>query len=60
VSGFKKFTKSLFWPFAAKEMKSSLKSIESQKFLFLMVLENDHVFLSKELRKASGVVCEGV
>jgi hypothetical protein len=52
-----KFTKSLPWPFATEEIQNVLKSIETEKSLLLMALQNDITFCVEiNLRKKAAVL----
>ena len=43
--GLKKFGKALSWPFEKREIKDILDTIERQKSLFSLALENDHMYV---------------
>ena len=49
VLGLKKAAKALFWPFEKREMNEILLSIERQKTMFGLALQNDHVELTRGL-----------
>lgn len=43
TQGLKKFGKALTWPFQKQEIEDILSSIERQKSLFSLALQNDHM-----------------
>lgn len=49
VSGWKKAGKALTWPFQKEEIKNILCTVERQKTLFGLALENDHMYVHKPL-----------
>lgn len=44
AKGLKKVGKTLSWPFRKEEVEEILSTVERHKSLFLLVLENDHVY----------------
>ena len=50
TEGLGKLRKTLKWPFDKKEIHEILNTIERQKTLFNLALQNDHVTLSKAIR----------
>jgi hypothetical protein len=48
VRGLKKIGKQLAWPFQKNEVKSILNTIERQKAIFNLALQNDHMFVSAD------------
>src|SRR5438046_4016665 len=43
--GLKKLSKSVTWPFEKSEIRSILDAIERQKYLFILALQNDHMYV---------------
>ena len=43
VSGVRKATRTLLWPFQKEEIKDILRAIERQKSLFSLAVHNDHM-----------------
>ncbi|KAH0537544.1 hypothetical protein FGG08_005679 [Glutinoglossum americanum] len=50
VDGLKKFGKALVWPFQKGEIEGILGTIERQKALFNLALQNDHIGLSQAIK----------
>jgi len=56
AKGLARLNKSLFWPLNKKETEDILQTIERQKSLLLIALENDHILLSAEIKKDTAVI----
>ena len=50
VVGWRKSGKALTWPFKKEEVKDILGSIERQKSLFILAVQNDHAGLSQAIQ----------
>jgi hypothetical protein len=48
VRGLKKIGKQLAWPFQKNEAKNILNTVERQKTIFNLALQNDHMFVSTD------------
>ena len=51
VVGWRKRARALVWPFKEKEVKDILGTIERQKSLFLLAVQNDHKGLSEAIQR---------
>ena len=56
AKGFKRFTKSLLWPLTSKATEEVLLTVERQKSLLMIALENDHFRLSAASKKQVGEI----
>jgi hypothetical protein len=50
VGGLKRVENALIWPFQKEEIKGIFNTIERQKALFSLVLQNDHMYVSNRIR----------
>jgi ankyrin repeat protein len=54
--GLKGFSKSLLWPLKSEEVQDLLKTIDRQKALLVLAIQNDHLQLSKEVHRDTSAI----
>jgi hypothetical protein len=60
TKGLRKVSNRLLWPFKKDDAENLIKSVDRQKLLLMIALENDHVTLSREIQKDTRIVKDGV
>ncbi|KAH0537365.1 hypothetical protein FGG08_005844 [Glutinoglossum americanum] len=60
AGGLKKVGKELAWPFQKGEVREILSTIEHQKTLFNLALQNDHIGLSQAIKANIASLCDEV
>ncbi|KAK4136113.1 hypothetical protein BT67DRAFT_375838 [Trichocladium antarcticum] len=60
AKGVVRLTKSLIWPFTRTDVEQQLQSIDRQKLLLTLALENDHVALSREIQSDTQAIRQDV
>ena len=56
VRGVKGLARRVAWPFTSKETVEKIKLVERQKILLTLALQNDHLLLSREIKKYSEAI----
>jgi hypothetical protein len=56
AKGLTKVAKRLLWPFKKEDAEKLVKTIDRQKLLLMLALENDHVALSKEIQNDTRII----
>ena len=54
--GVKGLARRVVWPFTSKETVEKIKLVERQKILLTLALQNDHLLLSREIKKYSEAI----
>lgn len=60
ASGMKKATKAIFRPLRKEDVKDVLDTIERQKTLFILALQNDYIGLSQAIKESVNLVQNGI